>query len=258
MWEGALHTKAVHHVDLILCGCRDEGRMVDAPCRLSLHSPVTETRWRPVPHSPTRSPQTKTRRRLLPADGLPIPEPKTMKNSDWQTPKMGTICAVPHIVFQTAVLRWFNPTWCHCFAPLHPAPLGSVWLFSARLGSGSLLLLCYPWTLPIAEPLFNTTPWNCVLEEWEGYRQWHRTMSAGLILTTSLMERGRQNVTLLVVHSLFLPPKTTPPVMMCHMVLSHAPSLHSEQIGVYAEIQSKMRIFKLISVCRHIKCLILC
>lgn len=83
-------------------------------------------------------------------------------------------------------------------------------------------------------------------------------MSAELILATSVMEKGRQNVTLLVVHSLFHPPETTPPVMMCHVVLSHAPSLHSEQVGVYAEIQSKLKMLKSISVCRHIKCLILC
>lgn len=37
-----------------------------------------------------------------------------------------------------------------------------------------------------------------------------------------------------------------------HMVLSHAPSLHSKQVGIYAGIHAKIKIFKLISVCRHI------
>lgn len=128
---------------------------------------------------------------------LPVTEPETMENNDGLAPD---ICVTLHCHAGLSSAQLLPapvpPLWTALPLPPSSAWLLLVWPLLAQLGLGLPLPLCSLQTLPA----------------WEGDGQWQqRTASTGLVPTTFLMERGRQNHPLPGVRLHCLLPNTTAP-----------------------------------------------
>lgn len=161
--EGAFHTKAVHHHDLVLRVARTKvgrwtlsvGWVCTAPGQRQ-----DGGRSHTAPHSLPRQRQEGGCSLLM---VFPSLSPRQWKTMIAKPRKLG-----PSVLLFSRRLCSACSLLHGAIAPLCPTAPGSVQLLSAKLGSGSPLLLCHPWILPTPEPLFNTTPWSCVWRNGKG------------------------------------------------------------------------------------------